>query len=105
MALSLEYDTAMLPTQLSSFKISTRVQLGAGLLLIAALLVKVWLRIEITDYGYELARQRQQMIELDRAERSLHFDLSSLTKRDNLESLARPLGLRPTEPSQVWKVS
>lgn len=105
MALSLEYDTAVFPNSIATLRIPMRVQIGAGLILILALLVKVWIRIETTDYGYQLASERQSMIELDRQERALTFALTSLTQPDQLRAAAEPLGLRPTDPSQVWKLA
>ncbi len=83
-----------------------RWQIAAASVLLAVLAAKVWLKIETTDLGYELAKERQRTIALDMQRRELELQLSVLTKPDYLAKLAnQKLGLRALKPNQAVKIS
>jgi len=105
MALTLEYEPAVVTPRLGLHRIPLRVQLMGALILLLALVVKIWIRVETTDQGYALSRERQSMVELDREQRDLTFQLATLMQHDNLRALASErLGMRPSNEQQVWKL-
>ena len=80
-------------------------QVGAGLLLLIALVTRVWIRIETTDLGYDLGREHEKMVQLDMERRELELQLSVLTRKVNLARQAKDkLGLVPLQPNQAWKI-
>ena len=103
MAVCLDYQTIYYRRQ-PAF-ISVRWQILACLLLLTALAGKVWIRIESTDYGYRLAKERQRTVALDMERRELELQLSVLLRPDNLAAQAKKrLGLVALNPKQTWKV-
>lgn len=103
MAVCLDYQTVYYRRQ--PVLASVKLQIAAAILLLAAIAGKVWMRIEATEYGYRLAKARQQTIELDMERRELELQLSVLRRPDNLaKSAKKRLGLQPIDPKQVWKV-
>ena len=68
---------------------STRWQLLAAALLLAILSAKVWMKLESTDLGYQLASERQKTVDLDMERRELDLQLSVLMRPDNLERSAK----------------
>ena len=85
--------------------ISVRVQLFAALLMLAALTTKVWITMQCTGRGYELARQRSEMVALDMERRELELKLSVLLRPDTLAAEAsRRLGLQPLRPEQARRL-
>jgi predicted site-specific integrase-resolvase len=86
-------------------KVSMRLHLGAALLLLAALGVKVWIKVVMTDVGYELAAERRHAIELDMEKRELTLQRSVLFRPDQLSKMASErLDLQPYNPSQVRRI-
>ncbi|RIL10301.1 MAG: hypothetical protein DCC75_04640 [Proteobacteria bacterium] len=81
-------------------------QIFAALALLLALSVKVWIKTNITDMGYQLAKERQHMIDLDMQRRELELKLSVVTRPDELSRLAKQrLGLQALNPKQARKLS
>jgi hypothetical protein len=88
-----------------SLLISSAVQIGAAILLLAALITRVWLSIETTEIGYRLARERQKTVEMDMERRELELQLSVQLRPDNLtERAGKRLGLKPLNPEQARKI-
>lgn len=88
-----------------SKKSSLKVQLLAALVLLLALSMRVWIKVKSTDLGYELGKERSQMVELDMAKRELELQLSVILRPDSLGQLAAAkLGLRPLDSSQAFKI-
>jgi len=84
---------------------SIRWHLISGVFLLCALGFKIWVNIEKTQAGYELAEARKDMVKLDMERRELDLHLSVLLRRDNLEHSAMTrLGLKPLSPGQAVKV-
>lgn len=103
MAVCLDYQSVHARRQ---YVISVRFQILMALLLIVALLSKVWIKVESTQLGYELASERQLAQEQDMLRRELELEISVLTRADNLERLARTrLGLTRLNPEQAWRLS
>lgn len=103
MAVCLDYQSVY--TRRREIKISMRLQLVAGLLLLAVLCCKVWVKVASTDVGYQLARLRQQAVSLDMERRELELQLSVLLRTDNLARMARDrLHLAPLDPRQARRI-
>jgi hypothetical protein len=61
------------------------------MVLLALLGVKVWAKLEATDLGYSLARERQKTVALDMERRELELQRSVLMRPDSLSRSARTL--------------
>ena len=82
-----------------------RLHLCAALLLLAALGVKVWIKVVMTDVGYELAAERRQAIEFDMEKRELMLQKSVLHRPDQLTRMASErIQMQPYNPGQVQRV-
>jgi hypothetical protein len=85
--------------------VSFRMQFCAALFLLSVLVLKVWVRIENTNYGYILAKEKQVTVDLDMQRRELELQLSVLERTDNLTHRARKqLGLVSLNPAQAKKI-
>lgn len=92
MALCLNYQAVYI--RRSAAVASTRMHVLGAVALLAALSAKVWIKLESTDLGYALARERQQTVDLDMERRELELQRSVLLRPDNLTKAARErLGL------------
>jgi len=85
--------------------ISLKAQAFAAFLFAAALGAKVWVRMEMTDLGYNLAEARKVTIQLDMKRREAELKLSILHRRDHLLKMANEkLGLELPTASQVVEI-
>jgi len=85
--------------------VSFRLQFSAAFFLLAVLVLKVWVRIENTNYGYVLAKEKQVTVDLDMQRRELELQLSVMERTDNLTQKAKKqLGLVSLNPAQARKV-
>ena len=85
--------------------VSVRTQLFAAVVLLLALAFKVWLRIEATNVGYLIGKEKQVTIALDMERRELELQLSVLKRGDTLSRKAQvQLGLFPLKPRQARKI-
>ncbi len=104
MAICLDYQSVY--TKRHQARWALRLQVGAALLLLVSLTVRVWLKLESTDVGYQLAKQRQKAVELDMQRRELELHQSVLLREDTLLKLASErLGLQPLARSQRIRVT
>jgi|KBSSwiStaDraftv2_1062776.scaffolds.fasta_scaffold119698_3 cell division protein FtsL len=70
--------------------------------LIGAVLVHVWLRLQVVHMGYVLSTTSKLQGRLEQENRELKLELATMTSPDRLEALARKrLGLVPPEKGQV----
>lgn len=103
MALCLNYQSVYCRRE--SIVISVRMQIFAASILLIALVAKVWIKIESTDIGYQLAKERQMRIAYDMERRELELQRSVLLRTDNLTEAARDrLGLQPLNPKQARRI-
>lgn len=103
MAVCLDYQTVYMSRRLH---FSHRVQVIAALVLLAAVGVRVWIKLACTDVGYDLAREKQKMIALDMERRELELERSIFLRADNLGGLAaKRLGLVSPKPVQLRRIS
>lgn len=103
MSVCLDYQTVY--TKRRSLAVSVRVQVVAALVLMVALAFKVWMRIECTNLGYQIAKERQLTMQLDMERRELELQLSVLKRTDRLALKAsRELGLQPLDPRQARRI-
>ena len=103
MAVCLDYQTVYARRERRF--VSVRAQLCAGILLLVALGVKVWVKIETVDLGYQLARERDVALEFDMERRELELQRSVLLRPDTLAKAANDkLGLRPMARHQVTRL-
>ena len=85
--------------------VPVRYQVAAAVLLFVALLAKVWIKIECTEIGYQLAKARQETVLLDMERRELELHRSVLLKPDNLVMRGRKkLGLAVLNPNQAVRL-
>lgn len=103
MAVCLDYQSVYYSRR--SFVLSVRLQIIAAALLLLVLVCKVWIKIETTNLGYQLAEQRQQTVEYDMQRRELSLQLSVLMRPDNLAQLAHEkLGLESLNTARARKI-
>jgi cell division protein FtsL len=70
--------------------------------LIGAVLVHVWLRLQVVRMGYVLSTTSKLQTRLEQENRELKVELATMTSPDRLEALARQrLGLVQPENGQV----
>lgn len=81
-------------------------QLLAATLLLITLITRVWIKIESTDLGYQLARERQSTVQYDMERRELELQRSVLLRPDRLAKEARErLGMGQLKTEQARKIS
>ena len=74
--------------------------LGVGL--IGAVLVHVWLRLQVVRMGYVLSTTSKLQARLEQENRELKIELATLTSPDRLEAQARRrLGLVAPQKDQI----
>jgi cell division protein FtsB len=79
-----------------------RRMIALGLVLVALCMAQVWLRLQVTDIGYQLSAARQMQVRLEQQRRELEVELAMLRDRSHLAELAtRRLGLRDPDRGQV----
>ena len=79
-----------------------RYQVLAAAILLAALSFKIFLKMETTTLGYQLAAQKRITQELDQKKRDLGLKLSLLLRRDHLQGAAeQELGMKKMDPRQA----
>lgn len=104
MAICLEYQQVYQRAAKSSHQL--RWQVLSACVLLVVLVVKVFLKIETTDVGYDLAKERQRTVNLDMQRRELELQLSVLNAPNYLERLAsEKLGLKKLKSNQAVKIS
>ena len=104
MAVCLEYQSVY--SRRDKVVISVRMQIVAAALLLCALVGKVWIKIETTDLGYQLAKERELKVSLDMERREYELQRSVLLRTDNLSRVAQQkLGLMPLNPANARKIS
>ncbi|MDC0358207.1 hypothetical protein OAO01_05265 [Oligoflexia bacterium] len=103
MAVCLDYQSVYAPRH--KIVISVRMQLFAAVFLLVSLAAKVWIKVETTQVGYELAQRRELAVQYDMQRRDLNLQLSILLRPDNLSKMAQErLGLVPLDPRQARKI-
>ena len=76
--------------------------IALGLVLVALCMVQVWLRLQVTDIGYQLSAARQMQARLEQQRRELEVELAMLRDRSHLAELAvKRLGMRDPDKGQV----
>jgi hypothetical protein len=89
-----------------TIKVSNRYQILAASFLLLVLAFKVWVRIECTNLGYVIAKEKQTTLALDMQRRELDLQLSVLKRTDNLSKKAKTvLGLVALDPRQARKIN
>ena len=103
MSVSLDYQ--LVYNRKRSVVVPIQWQIAAVLLLLLSLGLRIWVKIENTDAGYELARERQAAVSLDMERRELELQLSVLLRPDALAKEAeKRLGLEMLKPGQARKI-
>jgi cell division protein FtsL len=76
--------------------------IALGLVLVALGMAQVWLRLQVTDLGYQLSAAREMQARLEQQRRELEVELAMRRDRSHLAELAtRRLGMREPERGQV----
>ena len=76
--------------------------IALGLVLVALCMAQVWLRLQVTDIGYQLSAARQMQTRLEQQRRELEVELAMLRDRSHLAELAtKRLGMRDPDKGQV----
>lgn len=81
-----------------------RFALGAflALALVGAILIHVWLRLQVVQMGYVLSTASKLQSRLEQENRELKIDLAKMTSPENLQALAkRRLGMTPPDKGQI----
>ena len=104
MSVSLDYQ--LVYNRRGSVVVSVHWQIVALVLLIVSLGLRIWLKIENTDLGYELARERQATVAYDMERREQELQLSVLLRPDSLQREAsQRLGLGSLKSGEAKKIS
>jgi hypothetical protein len=90
MAVCLQYQSVYVKRESAVF--SLRAQVVTALVLLVVLAARVWVKLDATDVGYQLARERTKTIELDMQRRELELQRSVLLRPDSLKASARQMG-------------
>jgi cell division protein FtsL len=73
-----------------------------GVALVALCMVQVWLRLQVTQVGYDLSVARQLQLRLEQERRQLEVELATLRDPGRLDDVARRrLGLTEPRKGQV----
>ena len=76
--------------------------LALGLVLVALAMAMVWVRLQVTEIGYQLSAARQMQDRLEQQRRELEIELATLRDRSHLaEVAATRLGMRDPDKGQV----
>jgi cell division protein FtsL len=76
--------------------------LALGLVLVALAMAMVWVRLQVTEIGYQLSAARQMQDRLEQQRRELEIELATLRDRTHLaEVAAKRLGMRDPDKGQV----
>lgn len=89
MAVCLQYQSVYVKREAAV--VSLRVQVVAAVALLVVLGARVWVKLEATDVGYQLARERARTVELDMERRELELQRSVLLRPDSLTTSARKM--------------
>jgi hypothetical protein len=89
MAVCLQYQSVYVKREADVF--SLRAQVVTALALLLVLGARVWVKLEATDIGYRLARERSATVELDMQRRELELQRSLLLRPDSLAAAGRKL--------------
>jgi hypothetical protein len=89
MAVCLQYQSVYVKREAAV--VSLRVQVAAAVALLVVLGARVWVKLEATDVGYQLARERTRTVELDMERRELELQRSVLLRPDSLSTSARKM--------------
>jgi hypothetical protein len=89
MAVCLQYQSVYVKREAAV--VSLRVQVVTALALLLVLGARVWVKLQATDAGYQLARERSRTVELDMERRELELQRSILLRPDSLNSAARKM--------------
>ena len=103
MAIALDYQTVYYRRNKRIIPLSWHI--SAAVFLFVALALKVWVKIECTEYGYKLAKVRKETVSLDMERRELELNHSVLLKPDALALHSKKLlGLGQLNPQQAQKI-
>jgi cell division protein FtsL len=76
--------------------------LTLGLVLVALAMAMVWVRLQVTEIGYQLSAARQMQDRLEQQRRELEIELATLRDRTHLADVAsKRLGMRDPDKGQV----
>ena len=76
--------------------------IALGLVLVALAMAMVWVRLQVTEIGYQLSAARQMQDRLEQQRRELEVELAMLRDRSHLAELAtKRLGMRDPDKGQV----
>jgi hypothetical protein len=89
MAVCLQYQSVYVRREAAV--VSLRVQVAAAVALLVVLGAKVWVKLEATDVGYQLARERSRTVAFDMERRELELQRSVLLRPDSLTMSARKM--------------
>lgn len=103
MAVCLQYQSVYVKREAAV--VSLRVQIFTAVALLLVLGARVWVKLESTDVGYQLARERSKTIELDMQRRELELQRSVLLRPDSLTAAARQMGhLEEHRPDSTLRI-
>lgn len=77
---------------------------GAGLALLGAALLRVWVHQSVIEHGYAISDERERARTLAKDKKALEVELSTLRSPERLKSEASALGLAPMTPQQLYVV-
>lgn len=103
MAVCLQYQSVYVKRE--GVAVSLRARIAVAVTLLLVLGARVWVKLEATDVGYQLASERNKTIELDMQRRELELQRSVLLRPDSLNASARKMGhLEDHKPESTMRI-
>lgn len=103
MAVCLQYQSVYVKRDVAT--VSIRVQVLAAIALLVVLGLRVWVKLEATDIGYQVAQARSRTVALDMERRELELEQAILLRPDSLSAAARRMGgLQEMDSSRTLQV-
>ncbi len=104
MAVCLQYQSVYVRREAKA--VSAKVQVLAGIAILAVFGARVWAKLEATDLGYQLGQARQLTVDLDMERRELELQRSVLLRPDSLARSGREMaGLSDHNPGKTIRLS
>jgi cell division protein FtsL len=104
MAVCLDYQTVYLRKQPVS--LVWHINVAASVVILGAIVTRIWLRNEATELGYQIAREQQLLVDVTKERQDLELHKVVLHRPDALaERAEKELGLKPLQKGRVFKIS
>jgi cell division protein FtsL len=70
----------------------------------AAAISRVWTRLKVIEYGYQITEATKRRSKLEDQNRRLEIEVALLKRPERITRLAREMGLQPVRPEQMRRL-